>query len=85
MVLERSDGTSSLAASLSSAVELLEDLIDGATSNGVHWGTWSVLDAWIWTQHRPDGGSGGCPLDLGVPGLRLAGVVHPSFGYPRLS
>jgi hypothetical protein len=34
---------SSLAASLSSAVELLEGCIDAEGANGVHWGTWSVV------------------------------------------
>jgi hypothetical protein len=24
----------------------------------------------------------GCPLDLGVPGVKLAGVVHPSISFP---
>jgi hypothetical protein len=42
-VLERSDGTSFLAASLSSAAELLEDRIDVAAANRVHWGTQLVL------------------------------------------
>jgi hypothetical protein len=35
----------SLAASLSSATELIEDHIDTMTANGVHWGTRSALVA----------------------------------------
>jgi hypothetical protein len=44
-VLDNVDGPSSLAASLSTEVELLEGRIDAATANGVHWGTRSVLVA----------------------------------------
>jgi hypothetical protein len=36
LVLERPEGTSSLVASLSSVVELIEDCIDTVTANGVH-------------------------------------------------
>jgi hypothetical protein len=36
-------GTSSLAAALSLAVELLKGHFDAAAANGVHWGTWSAL------------------------------------------
>jgi hypothetical protein len=35
--------TSSLAAVLSSAVELIKDRADVMTANGIRWGTWSVL------------------------------------------
>jgi hypothetical protein len=43
LVLEKVNRTSSLAALLSLAAELLEDHIDAATANEVRWGTWSVL------------------------------------------
>jgi hypothetical protein len=39
LVLERTDGSSSLVTSLSLAVELLEGCIDATTTNGVCWGT----------------------------------------------
>jgi hypothetical protein len=42
-VLETADGTSSLAVSLSSTMELLEGHIDDVTINGVCWGTQSAL------------------------------------------
>jgi hypothetical protein len=45
LVLERPNETSSLVASLSSVVELIEDCIDSAVINGVRWGTRSVLAA----------------------------------------
>jgi hypothetical protein len=47
LVLKRADGLSSLAASLSSAVELLEDHIDATATNGVYWGTWSALSGTV--------------------------------------
>jgi hypothetical protein len=43
LVLERPDGTSSSAASLTSAVELIEDHLDVAVANGVCYGTRSAL------------------------------------------
>jgi hypothetical protein len=36
MVMEKADGTSSLATSLSSATKLIEDSIDTAATNEVH-------------------------------------------------
>jgi hypothetical protein len=44
-LLEGADGTSSLKASLSLAVELLEGRIHAVVTNEVHWGTQSVLGA----------------------------------------
>jgi hypothetical protein len=44
-VLDNADRPSSLVASLSMAVELLEGQIDSTTANGVHWGTRSTLVA----------------------------------------
>jgi hypothetical protein len=38
MVLDNVDGLSSLAASLSTVVELLEGWINTAAANGVRWG-----------------------------------------------
>jgi hypothetical protein len=43
LVLEWADGSSSLAASLSLTVKLLEGCIDVVAANGAHWGTRSVL------------------------------------------
>jgi hypothetical protein len=43
LVLDRADGPSSLAASLSTATELLVGHIDALIANVVHWETWSVL------------------------------------------
>jgi hypothetical protein len=45
LLLEQVDEPSSLVASLSSVVELLEGYIDATPANGVRWGTWSVLAA----------------------------------------
>jgi hypothetical protein len=45
LVLDNIDGPSSLAASLSTVVELLEGWIDTAATNGVRWGTRSALVA----------------------------------------
>jgi hypothetical protein len=42
-VLDNADKSSSLAASLSTVVELLEGWIEAATSNGVRWGARSAL------------------------------------------
>jgi hypothetical protein len=44
-VLDKADMTSSLAVSLSMVVELLEARVDIAATNGVHWGTRSVVVA----------------------------------------
>jgi hypothetical protein len=44
-VLDDTDGPSSLAASMSTAVELLEDWIDAAAANGVRWGSHPSLVA----------------------------------------
>jgi hypothetical protein len=44
-VLDRADGPSSLAASLSPTAELLEGHIDTMTTNRVHWGTRFALVA----------------------------------------
>jgi hypothetical protein len=55
LVLERADGTSSLAVSLSSEVELLDDRIDTTVANGVHWGTRSTLVAVL--SHIPELGT----------------------------
>jgi hypothetical protein len=38
MVLDNVDGPSSLVASVSRAVDLLEGQIDAMAANGVHWG-----------------------------------------------
>jgi hypothetical protein len=45
LVLGNADGSTSLAASLSMVVELLEGQIDTVTTNGVHWGTRFALVA----------------------------------------
>jgi hypothetical protein len=45
LVLDNTDGLSSLAASMSTVVELLEGRIDAAAANGVHWGSHSALVA----------------------------------------
>jgi hypothetical protein len=45
LVLDNIDGLSSLAASLSMVVELLDGQIDTTTTNGVCWGTRSTLVA----------------------------------------
>jgi hypothetical protein len=42
-VLDNIDVSSSLAASLSTVVELLKGRIDVVATNGVHWGTRSTL------------------------------------------
>jgi hypothetical protein len=52
LVLGNADGSSSMAASLSMVVELLEGRIDTATANGVHWGTRSTLVATL--SHFPE-------------------------------
>jgi hypothetical protein len=92
-VLERADESSSLAASLFSAAELLEDRIDTTVNNGVCWGTWSALVAALshflefGTKLELLGsrGSGGCPLDPRALSLRLVGVIRLSVGCPRFS
>jgi hypothetical protein len=45
LVLDNTDGLSSLAASMSMMVELLEGWIDTAAANGVRWGNCSALVA----------------------------------------
>jgi hypothetical protein len=55
LVLERADETSSLVASLASAVMLIEDRIDATTTNGVHWGTQSALSTAL--SHFPELGT----------------------------
>jgi hypothetical protein len=45
LVLGNVNETSSLAASLSTVVELLKGRINTVAANGVHWGTWSALVA----------------------------------------
>jgi hypothetical protein len=42
-VLDSADGSSSLAASMSMAAELLKDRINVAAANGVRWGSHSAL------------------------------------------
>jgi hypothetical protein len=42
-VLDRADDMSSLLEPLSSATRLINDHIDTVATNGVHWGTQSVL------------------------------------------
>jgi hypothetical protein len=51
LVLDRVDEPSSLATSLSRAVELLEGWVDAAAANGVYWGTCSTLVATL--SHFP--------------------------------
>jgi hypothetical protein len=100
LVLDWVYGTSSLAVSLSSTAKLLEDHIDTVTTSGVCWGYMIGIGChpvtlpgvrgragatWIWAQCRPDRGSGGCFVGLGLPGLRLTGVICSSFDYLRLS
>jgi hypothetical protein len=68
MVLERPDETSSLATSLSSAVEQIKDCIIATATNGVCWGTQSMLVATL--SHFPELGTelellgSGCSMDL---------------------
>jgi hypothetical protein len=45
LVLGSADGLSSMVASMSTAGELLEGRIDAATTDGVYWGSSSVLVA----------------------------------------
>jgi hypothetical protein len=45
LVLGNADESSSMVASLSAVVELLEGRIDIVAANGVRWGTWSALVA----------------------------------------
>jgi hypothetical protein len=42
-VLDNADEPSSLAASLSMVVELLEGRVDTVATNGIRWGTWPAL------------------------------------------
>jgi hypothetical protein len=50
-VLDITDGLSSLVASLSTVVEMLEGRVDSAAANGVRWGTRSTLVATL--SHFP--------------------------------
>jgi hypothetical protein len=52
LVLGSADGTSSLAASMSTTVELLDGRIDTSAANGVHWGSCFALDAAM--SHFPE-------------------------------
>jgi hypothetical protein len=52
LVLGSANGPSSLAASMSTAVELLKGLIGDAATNGVHWGSRSILVAVV--SHFPE-------------------------------
>jgi hypothetical protein len=52
LVLGAPVGTSSLAASLSSAAKLIEDWVNAAAANGIHWGTRSTLAAIV--LHFPE-------------------------------
>jgi hypothetical protein len=52
MVLDGADESSSLAASLSTAAELLECCASATTANGVHWGTQSMLVVAL--SHSPE-------------------------------
>jgi hypothetical protein len=45
LVLDKADGPSSMAVSLSTAAELLEGHVDTTIANGVYWGTRSALVA----------------------------------------
>jgi hypothetical protein len=45
LVLDNADGLSSMAASMSTVVELLEGRIDTAATNRVRWGSHSALVA----------------------------------------
>jgi hypothetical protein len=47
LVLDGPRGTSSLATSLSSAVELIEDCVDAAATNRVCWGGGSALSTFL--------------------------------------
>jgi hypothetical protein len=51
-VLGSDDGSSSLAASMSMIVELLEGWIDATAANGVRWGSHSALVATV--SHFPE-------------------------------
>jgi hypothetical protein len=51
-VLDGDDGPSSLAASLSTAVKLLEGRVDVVAANRVHWGTRSALVVTV--SHIPE-------------------------------
>jgi hypothetical protein len=68
IVLESPDETSSLAMSLSSAVEQIKDCIVAMATNGVCWGTRSMLVATL--SHFPELGTklellgSGCSVDL---------------------
>jgi hypothetical protein len=52
LVLDDADAPSSLLASLSIVVELLESQISATATNGVHWRTWSALVAAL--SHLPE-------------------------------
>jgi hypothetical protein len=86
LLLDQADGSSSQAASLSTAAELLEGRVD----IGRHLVTLPRAESrarasWIRSQCGPGRGSGGCPLDPGASSPGLASTAHPSFGCPRHS
>jgi hypothetical protein len=41
--------------------------------------------AWVRAQRGPNGRSGGCPLDLGMLGLKISGIARPFVACSRLS
>jgi hypothetical protein len=77
LVLDWVDRSSSLATSQSMVAELLDCWLPPCALTRV--GS-RARPAPVWVQCRPNRGSGGCPLDLGAPSLRLTGVARPSFG-----
>jgi hypothetical protein len=87
LVLDRADGPPSLAASLSSVVELLKDRINVTIANEVCWGTRSVLASAL--SHFPEIGlelellgSGGCPwTQVCLTSDSLVSFVPPSTAY----
>jgi hypothetical protein len=88
-VLDNAGRSSSLAASMPRAVELLQGQIDTVAANGVPFciGCHRVAflraeGAQVRTQCRPDRGRGRCPLDPGAHGLGQASVVCSFLGFP---
>jgi hypothetical protein len=83
LVLHGAKGLSSLAASQSMAVELLEHCVDTTVINGVHWGTWLVFAAIM--SHFLELGTelellgSGCNVDLTEDQVdALSTQAHPS-------
>jgi hypothetical protein len=79
-VLDNADMPPSLVAPMLRVVEMLESWFDAAAWVALHRAEEQARGAHVRVERTPDKGQGKCPLESGVRGFGVAGVVCSFLG-----